>query len=1040
MYCNFTAHKPSQNGTSSRNIFDYLNKENQAEQEKDILSWKSGAISLEEMETNFYHYDNLFNQDFDIEKLDDEKNHISVETASRMIDENRGTQRKTEANFYMMNISPSAQELAHLEKQAEQILAERGLRKFDLEKTKDPLVIEYYNEQKEQVLKAQLKSYAQDIMNEYARAMNREVYVHQDKLPDDKARREMLPEIERRYEEYLKEQGISTTQELPLTTEISYRDMKTLEKGAMFSIYDENRNINYNLYVPENKILKAENGKLQLYEEYFSDKYRQVIDQSNYNNEYINIQQKATNIVETKETFTDFYREEKIVISDKYVNKEFNEDLKLYFSKSECEFSAGKYLIKEEVYQRKLHQAQSNFLNKAFADKRQEIFNELASKKGYDFTKIPNEKGKMVYKNLEKVPNGQNFKNFNTEVSVSFNKFLEENGYLSKREERANIQDWQTTTEIKAEALLETDKAVLLKIEDERLEKPLQMWVGKFAIKSEYVIGESQQLSVLKDFYEPLVKNELKIQNSGTLEFSEYSEISSVQQTNVKGKENIAFTYEHEKLANPFTFHIEKEKLNIVDGQYSMSRSDFEIRYNAHLIEHCKQELKSDYENISNRISQEYSGERQQIIDRETEKEFKNFLIDKGILQKERDDNYIVKGEITEAKENSSMVALQVKEYEESIKLWVNNKDFSINKQGEISFKNEEQAKILIEKAIERDKEQKTKVEITFDKVEVSDIKVKEGQEPDKMYTFSKKEQGLKEPIKFTFKESELHREGEKIFVEKYKLDHRTEKAVENQTKNEYGEVREKIKDQVWSENGYDTTKRKLEGKDLMWFGKIETERSYSHKDKQVLENRETLKQIKELKEQPKPNQKEIERLEKSLHRDKVSNEVIKEGVKKSGNQTHIHIVVSRHDKTSLNPKDKVSMSPLANHKEGTLHNGAKVGFNRDEFFKNQEAIFDKKFGYSRNVEHSYQYQNMLKNEVKGQIKGQVKGKVKQFVQEHTGLSKMRQELNPTNEFRKEFKDIPLPTRFPKTKLEAVKKVVMQVKKMVMDTGQNISY
>ena len=686
MYCNFTAHKPSQNGTSSRNIFDYLDKENQAEKEKDILAWQVGAISLEEVEQKFYHYDNLFNQDFDIEKLDDKKKHISVETASRMIDENRGTQRKTEANFYMMNISPSAQELAHLEKQAETILAERGLRKSDLERTKDPLVIEYYNEQKEQVLKAQLKSYAQDVMNEYARAMNREVYVHQDKLPDDKTRREMLPEIERRYEEYLKTKGIvkeNTSHKMV----VKYNESRELDNGKIFSIETE-PNKNISMFVPNNKI------------EHFSE-------------------------------------------------------------------------------------------------------NTLVLDKAYYDTKV--------------------------------------------------------------------------------------------------------------------IENEAK---------------------------------------------------------------------------------------------------------------------EKGLLDEKRRKEFTVT--IVETKGDSTLIATKPDNYDNEVRFWVNKSDIQQN-ENKISMQ-EYRAKRLIEKAIERDKEQKTKVEITFDKVDVSDIKVKEGQEPDKMYTFYKQEQGLKEPITFTFKESELHKEGDKIFVEKYKLDHRTEKAVENQTKNEYGEVKEKIKDQVWSENGYDTTKRKLEGKDLMWFGKIETERSYSHKDKQVLENREILKQIKELKEQPKPNQKEIEKLEKSLHRDKISNEVIKEGVKKSGNQAHIHIVVSRHDKTSVNPKDKVSMSPLANHKEGTLHNGAKVGFNRDEFFKNQEAIFDKKFGYNRNVEHSYQYQNMLKNEVKGQIEGQVKGKVKQFVKEYTGLSKVRQELNPTSEFRKEFKNIPLPTHFPKTKLEAVKKVVMHLKNLVIDKGQSMGY
>lgn len=41
-------------------------------------------------------------------------------------------------------------------------------------------------------------------------------------------------------------------------------------------------------------------------------------------------------------------------------------------------------------------------------------------------------------------------------------------------------------------------------------------------------------------------------------------------------------------------------------------------------------------------------------------------------------------------------------------------------------------------------------------------------------------------------------------------------------------------------------------------------------------------------------------------------------------------------------------MSPNANHKDGQVNNGAKVGFNRDEFAKAVEKSFDEKFEYDR--------------------------------------------------------------------------------------------
>jgi hypothetical protein len=53
--------------------------------------------------------------------------------------------------------------------------------------------------------------------------------------------------------------------------------------------------------------------------------------------------------------------------------------------------------------------------------------------------------------------------------------------------------------------------------------------------------------------------------------------------------------------------------------------------------------------------------------------------------------------------------------------------------------------------------------------------------------------------------------------------------------------------------------KRKVTDKDLLYFGKVETERTYKHTSKGVLFNRPILKQIDELGKLPSP----MERIKK---------------------------------------------------------------------------------------------------------------------------------------------------------------------------------
>jgi len=88
---------------------------------------------------------------------------------------------------------------------------------------------------------------------------------------------------------------------------------------------------------------------------------------------------------------------------------------------------------------------------------------------------------------------------------------------------------------------------------------------------------------------------------------------------------------------------------------------------------------------------------------------------------------------------------------------------------------------------------------------------------------------------------------------------------------------------------------------------------------------------------------------------------MIKEGMKKQGVQTHVHIIVSRKD---MNNHHK--LSPMESHKKSKTQlnkKEIKKGFNRDGFFKAAEKRFDKVFAYDRNFVEKYKNKKLfLKN------------------------------------------------------------------------------
>ncbi|MGB7394409.1 MAG: MobB family relaxase, partial [Pricia sp.] len=157
----------------------------------------------------------------------------------------------------------------------------------------------------------------------------------------------------------------------------------------------------------------------------------------------------------------------------------------------------------------------------------------------------------------------------------------------------------------------------------------------------------------------------------------------------------------------------------------------------------------------------------------------------------------------------------------------------------------------------------------------------------------------------------------------------------------------------------------------LKYFAKIEHERSYSGKDREIQENRPYMAKIAKLENDIRKVdrgelqgstvkiQKEIRRLYREMPH-KINGQPIKEGMKKPGDQMHVHIIMSRKDVTN-----RYSLSPGSSYRESEAKlNGETVkrGFKRDQFFEISEKTFDRLFGYDRNYVESYKARKTLKS------------------------------------------------------------------------------
>ena len=162
---------------------------------------------------------------------------------------------------------------------------------------------------------------------------------------------------------------------------------------------------------------------------------------------------------------------------------------------------------------------------------------------------------------------------------------------------------------------------------------------------------------------------------------------------------------------------------------------------------------------------------------------------------------------------------------------------------------------------------------------------------------------------------------------------------------------------------------RELNGKpisinDIKYFAKIEHQRTFKGTDYQIKENQPYATKILELKQDVRKVQRgeldgnlskmksEIAKLEKEAPHQQNGKRIL-QGMNKAGNQSHIHIIVSRKDASN-----SISLSPGSKYKASeVMMNGklVKRGFDRDAFFLKAEKTFDTTFQYKRNYAESYQ-------------------------------------------------------------------------------------
>ncbi|POR20961.1 hypothetical protein BWK57_11755 [Flavobacterium columnare] len=407
-------------------------------------------------------------------------------------------------------------------------------------------------------------------------------------------------------------------------------------------------------------------------------------------------------------------------------------------------------------------------------------------------------------------------------------------------------------------------------------------------------------------------------------------------------------------------------------------------------------------------------------INKEVDKIYNNILEEYGVPKKieiEKSTEF-KKANIKILNENKNYLIVELKNNDLKSEVSIPKKALLKDKQNNFIL-----PKNLLEEKLKEVEDKNTLVQINYSSKVEKDISIKGNKESVVSFKIPDTKNNL---IEFSVNEKNLIEKEGKYFIDKHNFDLNYKNAVERKLKELRPNLKYELYKSIGTKKGFDLRTRPLEEKDFLWYGKIEKERTFKFNDKEISENREVSKEIKQIQNSKKLSEKDKKNIIKQLNEKYNLNskgEIIVEGMKKEGMNYHAHIIVSRHDNTMKKPENKISLSPLANAKDSELNTGSRIGFTRDNFFKNSEKIFDQKFSYEREKSESYETNKSNKNALGNTAKGEIKS----FVKKELGLNQVKKELNPINDVKKELGLSNIPTRLPTNFMQVGIKIVRKV-------------
>lgn len=523
-----------------------------------------------------------------------------------------------------------------------------------------------------------------------------------------------------------------------------------------------------------------------------------------------------------------------------------------------------------------------------------------------------------------------------------------------------------------------------------------------------------------KQFDEYLKSFKLDDESLGFVEKVDFVEISNFNELKTNNYEIDYNNEKHNLFLSSSKFEVKDNKLMIDKKYLEQSILSNNLKKEIDLeLNKFKVEFKTDWENSKTKFTS-----LNKVNYDLANKDFKNFLTENH--QK----NFYTKVDATILKSNEDKIFIQIKDNNQNdLQLWVNKsnifepqKDYKIDSVSNLKIESNKltELKDLGTKRNLKDLELKP---LDFGK----QLKV---DEKEKHLVKVEMKIGKEDKIVLSFNKDVLVKEKGKYFVPNHILEKAKQNSIKSYVNVKFSEVKENFKNEIWKENGFNPEKRKLTKDDLMYFAKIENQRTYKVTNKLdyklINENNKIQKQIDEVKKAKGVRTTTIARLESKLHRDKHTGEIIKEGVVKGGNNKHLHIVVSKYD--AILPKHhKMSLSPNSTQKNSKMPTGKQVGFNRDNFFKKVEKGFDQKFEFKREINNTYQYKNetaklsRLGNTITKPLMNEVVKEIKKEI--NNPITQLKQEINPIGKLKQELKFVPFPTSIPKSKLDLLIKV-----------------